>query len=197
MFKQEGVVMTKASVASCPCCGGEAVLDSFTVRKGYEANVHCNGGCLLSMQTITCDTLEEAEGAALSAWNHRAAYDKTLPARLFTEIAKWDALCTKIAEVISSSKDCEDHCWQGFLELVNSIRSYDGQYDRELQAEKYRADVAEEALLLASDAMWCVDCMCHLECQKDECISLDEEKRTKCISDYFKREAEARLREKK
>lgn len=55
----------------CPFCGGEALLELFTVRKGYEANVVCSE-CLVYMPTITYDTEEEAEEAVMRDWNRRA-----------------------------------------------------------------------------------------------------------------------------
>lgn len=56
----------------CPFCGGKAVLEDVTVRKGFEAYVACNGGCLAVQRTITYDTLEEAKEKAIEAWNRRA-----------------------------------------------------------------------------------------------------------------------------
>lgn len=56
----------------CPCCGYEAVMETMTVRKGWEADVHCNG-CLLSMHTITYDTEAEAVAHVTADWNRRAA----------------------------------------------------------------------------------------------------------------------------
>lgn len=40
------------------------------VRKGWEADAHCNG-CLASIHTITYDTEEQAVNAAAQAWNCR------------------------------------------------------------------------------------------------------------------------------
>ena len=55
----------------CPFCGNrDAFLESFKVRKGYEAAVQCNG-CLAQMVTITYDTEEEAIESAEKAWNRR------------------------------------------------------------------------------------------------------------------------------
>ncbi len=54
----------------CPFCGFTASIETFKVRKGYEANVHCDY-CLASMSTITYDTEEEAYLAAIKAWNRR------------------------------------------------------------------------------------------------------------------------------
>lgn len=55
----------------CPFCGNcDAFLESFKVRKGYEAVVQCNG-CLVHMGTITYDTEEEAIEAVKKAWNRR------------------------------------------------------------------------------------------------------------------------------
>ena len=56
----------------CPFCGGKAVLEPFRARKGYEAVIQCNGGCLALMRTITYDTEEEAVEAVKNAWNRRA-----------------------------------------------------------------------------------------------------------------------------
>lgn len=56
----------------CPFCGGEAVLEENKVRKGYEAAVSCNDGCLLHMYTITYDDEETAVRKAIEAWNRRA-----------------------------------------------------------------------------------------------------------------------------
>lgn len=54
----------------CPFCNWSASVVTFKVRKGYEANVHCNY-CLASMATITYDTEEEARQNAIKAWNRR------------------------------------------------------------------------------------------------------------------------------
>lgn len=55
----------------CPFCGGKAVLEPYKARKGYEANIQCNGGCLLNMHTITFETIEEAVENVVEAWNCR------------------------------------------------------------------------------------------------------------------------------
>lgn len=55
----------------CPFCGSEAMLESFKVRKGYEANVVCCE-CLVNMPTITYDTEEEAIQAVVRDWDRRA-----------------------------------------------------------------------------------------------------------------------------
>lgn len=64
--------MKETELKPCPFCGGEAVLDHFTARKGCEATIQCNGGCILYMHTITYDTKEEAVEAVTTAWNRRA-----------------------------------------------------------------------------------------------------------------------------
>lgn len=64
--------MKTPELKPCPFCGGEAVLESFTVRKGYEAVIHCNGSCLANMPTITFETEEEANKRAVDTWNRRA-----------------------------------------------------------------------------------------------------------------------------
>lgn len=61
-----------AELKPCPFCGGEAVLEPYKARKGYEANIQCNGKCLLTMHTITYDTEEEAIENVIEAWNRRA-----------------------------------------------------------------------------------------------------------------------------
>lgn len=55
----------------CPFCGYNAVLETMTVRNGWEANIHCNA-CLAEIHTITYDTEQDAIDAAISAWNTRA-----------------------------------------------------------------------------------------------------------------------------
>ena len=54
----------------CPCCGYEAIMYTEQVRKGWEAEINCNG-CLLSYHTITYDFEQEAENAGIEAWNLR------------------------------------------------------------------------------------------------------------------------------
>jgi hypothetical protein len=55
----------------CAHCGCHAVMETMQVRKGWEADAHCNG-CLVSLHTITYDTEEEAIAAAIKGWNNRA-----------------------------------------------------------------------------------------------------------------------------
>lgn len=57
----------------CPFCGCPAVIEPMKVRKGYEADVHCNG-CLASIHTTTYDTEEEAVAEGVRAWNKRVAH---------------------------------------------------------------------------------------------------------------------------
>jgi Lar family restriction alleviation protein len=64
--------MENKELKPCPFCGGEAVLEHFKSRKGYEATIQCNGECVLYMSTITHDTEEEAIEAVTKAWNRRA-----------------------------------------------------------------------------------------------------------------------------
>lgn len=61
----------KEQLKKCPFCGGEAVLEPYKTRKGYEASIQCNGGCLLYMTTITYDTQEEAIETVVNHWNTR------------------------------------------------------------------------------------------------------------------------------
>nr|DAV54163.1 MAG TPA: restriction alleviation protein [Caudoviricetes sp.] len=56
----------------CPFCGGEALLEPYRARKGYEASIQCNQ-CLCSMSTITYDEEETAIEDIVKAWNRRAA----------------------------------------------------------------------------------------------------------------------------
>lgn len=60
-----------AELKPCPFCGGKAMVESFAVRKGFEANIVCTD-CLVNMPTITYDTEEEAIAAVEKAWNRRA-----------------------------------------------------------------------------------------------------------------------------
>ena len=61
----------------CPFCGtNNVVMESYKARKGYEAYVQCNGGCMAMQHTITYDTLEEAEKEAKRMWNTRTPSGK-------------------------------------------------------------------------------------------------------------------------
>lgn len=62
----------------CPYCGYIAALETMTVRKGWEADIHC-GDCLASIHTITYDTEQEAIDAVVSAWNRRTEPDRENP----------------------------------------------------------------------------------------------------------------------
>ena len=55
----------------CPFCGGEAFLEPYKARKGYEASIQCSR-CLCSMSTITYDDEEEAVKVVSEAWDRRA-----------------------------------------------------------------------------------------------------------------------------
>lgn len=59
-----------AQVKNCPCCGSSAGIEVYEVRKGWEANIQCNG-CLLSYSSITYDTPEKAAEETLNGWNRR------------------------------------------------------------------------------------------------------------------------------
>lgn len=61
----------------CPFCGGEAFLEPYRVRKGYEASIQCNQ-CLCSMSTITYDEEETAIESVVKAWNRRVDNDLAL-----------------------------------------------------------------------------------------------------------------------
>lgn len=64
-----GPIMAK--LKPCPFCGGNAIIESFSVRKGFEANVSCTE-CLANMPTITFDFEETAYLEAIKDWNRRA-----------------------------------------------------------------------------------------------------------------------------
>ena len=64
-----------AELKPCPFCGHEAFAEPSKVRKGYECVIQCSG-CLACMLSITHDTEEEAEEAAIAAWNRRANDEK-------------------------------------------------------------------------------------------------------------------------
>ena len=55
----------------CPFCGGEALVEEFPARKGFEASISCCN-CPTSMVSITYDTQEEATKSIAEAWNRRA-----------------------------------------------------------------------------------------------------------------------------
>lgn len=59
-----------AELKLCPFCGGEALLEPYRARKGYEASIQCNQ-CLCSMSTITYDEEETAIEDVVKAWNRR------------------------------------------------------------------------------------------------------------------------------
>lgn len=59
----------------CPCCSYSAVLETMQVRKGWEANIHCND-CGLTIHTITFDFEEEAIEDAVTKWNTRKPMDR-------------------------------------------------------------------------------------------------------------------------
>ena len=66
-----------AELLPCPFCGTDnVVLESYKARKGYEAHVQCNGGCMANQHTITYDTLEEAEAKAIEMWNTRTPKER-------------------------------------------------------------------------------------------------------------------------
>lgn len=55
----------------CPFCGDNYPLkEVFSVRKGWEATVHCNN-CLATITTITFDFPQTAEIKVIEAWNRR------------------------------------------------------------------------------------------------------------------------------
>ena len=78
-------------VGDCPCCGSSSLIEVFQVRKGWEADIHCNG-CLLNYHTITYDTPEEAGDAALKGWNNRVGA-KCGTCRHFLGGEDWDLCC--------------------------------------------------------------------------------------------------------
>ncbi len=59
----------------CPFCGNkDAFVESMQVRKGYEANIQCNG-CLASIHIITFDGEEEAIKQVCEDWNRREYHE--------------------------------------------------------------------------------------------------------------------------
>lgn len=77
------------------------MLESFKVRKGYEAAIHCSN-CLAIMNTITYDNEEDATEACIKAWNRRDG----------EQIMK-----TVIATVIEKLEDGEEKCVKYYLEV--------------------------------------------------------------------------------
>ena len=65
-----------AELKPCPFCGGKAVLEPYKARKGYEATIQCNGGCIVYMTTITYDTAEEAIETVIKRWNTRTPKER-------------------------------------------------------------------------------------------------------------------------
>lgn len=65
-----------AELLPCPFCGGKAVLEPQKARKGCEAIIQCNGGCILYMNTITYDTEEEAIETVVKRWNTRTPKER-------------------------------------------------------------------------------------------------------------------------
>ena len=65
----------------------------------------------------------------------------------------------------------------------------------DISEEKHRADVAEEALRICAEHNFNIECNCNLPCQKDECWFPEDKDRIKCSIEYFKQQAEQRLKE--
>ncbi len=68
--EQDGHTEQTDELELCPFCGYEPVLESFPVRKGFEATITCND-CGACIQTVTCDTEEQAIADAKKKWNRR------------------------------------------------------------------------------------------------------------------------------
>jgi len=68
--KNKAVEEMAENILTCPFCGGEPLMETFSVRKGYEANIHCDK-CSASISTITYDTEGEAILNCLKNWNRR------------------------------------------------------------------------------------------------------------------------------
>lgn len=62
--------MYSEKLLPCPCCASSAHLETMEVRKGYEADIHCNG-CQLSYHTTTFLTEEDAIKDVVTHWNQR------------------------------------------------------------------------------------------------------------------------------
>jgi len=86
--------MTK--LKPCPFCGGEALLEPYRARKGYEASIQCNQ-CLCSMSTITYDEEETAIEDVVKAWNRRVNEERMLdfPVK-YTEICALYHFCVDL-----------------------------------------------------------------------------------------------------
>lgn len=86
----------------CPFCGGEAFMESWVARKGFEANVHCNS-CSAMVYTITYDFEEQAEKNAIEQWNRREPIDKVVE-----QLEEMKILCNEIAiEAIEEMNDLQ------------------------------------------------------------------------------------------
>ena len=101
--------MTK--LKPCPFCGGEALLNEFPVRKGYEASIQCDGGCycFALMTTITYDFPDQAREAVIAAWNRRDG--EQIMRLIDVDAAKAELLC-----VISITEDI--HARSGFFDGI-------------------------------------------------------------------------------
>lgn len=99
-----------AELKPCPFCGGEALLEEFIVRKGFEACIVC-ADCLVSMPTITYDTEKEARERAIEAWNKRTERPKGRWKWVYDDSAGWVDMCTNCEEY-GDEKDnfCSNCC---------------------------------------------------------------------------------------
>ena len=103
-----------AKLLPCPFCGGEAVLESYKARKGYEATIQCNGGCILYMNTITYDTEEEAIEAVIKRWNTRTPKEREADKPKITCLnckhlmfSDMYGECKKQLKIVNPSDTCE------------------------------------------------------------------------------------------
>jgi len=64
-----------SKIKNCPCCNYSASLETMKVRKGWEADIHCND-CGLSVHTITFGTEQEAIDDAIQKWNRRMVLEE-------------------------------------------------------------------------------------------------------------------------
>jgi len=100
------------------------------------------------LKELIMDSGEIASAVGMQEWVVEKIADYLIAngiGDITAETRKWDTLCNKIGDIIADGHDCEDGCWQEFLDIVNEIKRYDGSYYNQLAAERNRADVAEEA----------------------------------------------------
>ena len=98
----------KGIVLPCPCCKGEAYIETFSDRKGWQTTVGCSE-CPVLLLTITYDTEEIAQKEAIKQWNTRPA-----PPVGRCEDCKWYVVkkpkCCGYCKLIQTTFGCEEFC---------------------------------------------------------------------------------------